>query len=54
VKKFQAKYGPKRVTDDPIAGAYAQVYLWKLAVEKAKSSRSMTFARRFPDRRNRV
>ncbi|MSQ97008.1 MAG: urea ABC transporter substrate-binding protein [Gemmataceae bacterium] len=37
VKKFQAKYGKDRVTDDPIAAAYAQVYLWKLAVEKAKS-----------------
>ena len=37
VKKFQGKYGAKRVTDDPIAAAYAQVYLWKLAVEKAKS-----------------
>ena len=37
VKKFQDKYGKDRVTDDPIAAAYAQVYLWKLAVEKAKS-----------------
>ena len=37
VKKFQAKYGKDRVTDDPIAAAYAQVYVWKLAVEKAKS-----------------
>ena len=37
VTKFQAEYGKDRVTDDPIAAAYAQVYLWKLAVEKAKS-----------------
>ncbi|MFO0969621.1 MAG: urea ABC transporter substrate-binding protein [Gemmataceae bacterium] len=37
VKKFQAKYGKDRVTDDPIAAAYCQVYLWKNAVEKAKS-----------------
>lgn len=37
VKKFQDKYGKERVTDDPIAAAYAQVYLWKLAVEKAQS-----------------
>jgi urea transport system substrate-binding protein len=37
VKKFQDKYGKDRVTDDPIAAAYAQVYLWKAAVEKAKS-----------------
>ncbi len=38
VKKFQDRYGKDRVTDDPIAAAYAQVYLWKLAVEKAKST----------------
>jgi urea transport system substrate-binding protein len=38
VKKFQDKYGKDRVTDDPIAAAYCQVYLWKLAVEKAKST----------------
>src|SRR5204863_2549501 len=37
VDAFQAKYGKDRVTDDPIAAAYAQVYLWKMAVEKAKS-----------------
>ena len=37
VKKFQAKYGKDRVTDDPIAAAYCQVYLWKNAVELAKS-----------------
>jgi urea transport system substrate-binding protein len=37
VKRFQAKYGEKRVTDDPIAAAYAQVYYWKIAVEKAGS-----------------
>jgi urea transport system substrate-binding protein len=28
----------KRVTDDPIEAAYFQVYLWKLAVEKAGST----------------
>jgi urea transport system substrate-binding protein len=38
VKKFKDEYGEARVTDDPIAAAYAQVYLWKLAVEKAKST----------------
>ena len=37
VKKFQGKYGKDRVTDDPIAAAYAQVYYWKIAVEKAGS-----------------
>jgi urea transport system substrate-binding protein len=37
VKAFQAKYGRDRITDDAIASAYASVYLWKLAAEKAKS-----------------
>jgi urea transport system substrate-binding protein len=37
VEKFQKKYGKDRVTDDPIAAAYAQVYLWKIACEKAGS-----------------
>ncbi len=35
VKKFKAKYGADRVTDDPIEAAYFGVYFWKLAVEKA-------------------
>ncbi len=38
VQRFQKMYGKDRVTDDPIAAAYAQVYLWKNAVEKAKST----------------
>jgi urea transport system substrate-binding protein len=38
VKKFQDKYGNDRVTDDPIEAAYIGVYLWKAAVEKAKST----------------
>jgi urea transport system substrate-binding protein len=37
VKKFQAKFGKNRVTDDPIEAAYIAVYLWKKAVEKAKT-----------------
>ena len=37
VTNFRKKYGQDRVTNDPIAAAYAQVYLWKLAVEKAQS-----------------
>ncbi len=37
VKAFKAKYGDKRVTGDTLACAYTSVYLWKLAVEKAKS-----------------
>jgi urea transport system substrate-binding protein len=37
VEAFKAKYGSDRVTSDPIESAYSQVYLWKLAVEKAGS-----------------
>ena len=37
VKAFKAKYGQDRVIGDPMEVAYNSVYLWKLAVEKAKS-----------------
>jgi urea transport system substrate-binding protein len=37
VKTFQKRYGAERVCSDPVAAAYSQVYLWKHAVEKAKS-----------------
>lgn len=37
VKKYKAKYGEDRVTDDPIEAAYIAVYLWVQAVEKAGS-----------------
>lgn len=37
VEKFQAMYGSDRVTSDPIQAAYVQVYLWKQAVERARS-----------------
>lgn len=37
VKAFKAKYGQNRVIGDPMQVAYNCVYLWKLAVEKAKS-----------------
>jgi urea transport system substrate-binding protein len=35
VRRFKAEHGWDRVTDDPMEAAYFQVYLWKLAVEKA-------------------
>jgi len=35
VKAYKAKYGPNRVTADPIEAGYIQVYLWAAAVEKA-------------------
>lgn len=37
VKALKAKYGANRVVGDPMECAYNSVYLWKLAVEKAKS-----------------
>lgn len=37
VAAFKKKYGADRVTDDPIEAGYFGVYLWKAAVEKAKS-----------------
>lgn len=37
VKAFKTKYGQDRVIGDPMEVAYNSVYLWKLAVEKAKS-----------------
>ena len=37
VKAWKAKYGADSVTSDPVDAAYASVYLWKAAVEKAKS-----------------
>jgi urea transport system substrate-binding protein len=38
VAAYKAKYGNDRVTDDPIEAGYFGVYLWKAAVEKAKST----------------
>lgn len=37
VKAFKDKYGPNRVTSDPMEAAYVSVYLWKNTVEKGKS-----------------
>ncbi|MDQ2732457.1 MAG: urea ABC transporter substrate-binding protein [Armatimonadota bacterium] len=37
VAAYKAKYGANRVTDDPIEAGYFGVYLWKKAVEAAKS-----------------
>jgi len=38
VDAFKAKYGQDRVTNDPMEAAYIAVYLWKQAVEKAKTA----------------
>jgi urea transport system substrate-binding protein len=37
VEAFKAKYGAERVVNDPMEAAYTMVYLWKQAVEKAKT-----------------
>ncbi|WP_342052058.1 MULTISPECIES: urea ABC transporter substrate-binding protein [unclassified Cupriavidus] len=37
VKAFKTRYGQERVIGDPMEVAYNSVYLWKLAVEKAKT-----------------
>ncbi len=38
VEAFKKKYGADRVTNDPMEAAYIMVYLWKQAVEKAKTA----------------
>jgi urea transport system substrate-binding protein len=38
VEAFKKKYGENRVTNDPMEAAYIAVYLWKQAVEKAKTT----------------
>ena len=37
VRRFQNEHGEDRVLSDPMEAAYSQVYLWKLAAEKAGS-----------------
>jgi urea transport system substrate-binding protein len=38
VEAFKKKYGEERVVNDPMEAAYTMVYLWKQAVEKAKTA----------------
>lgn len=38
VEAFKAEYGPDRVVNDPMEAAYIMVYLWKQAVEQAKTA----------------
>lgn len=38
VETFKKKYGESRVTNDPMEAAYIAVYLWKQAVEQAKTT----------------
>jgi urea transport system substrate-binding protein len=38
VENFKKKYGADRVVNDPMEAAYIMVYMWKMAVEKAKTT----------------
>ncbi|MFO0969178.1 MAG: urea ABC transporter substrate-binding protein [Gemmataceae bacterium] len=38
VKKFRARFGPERVTSDPMLAAYASVHVWAEAVAKAQTA----------------
>lgn len=38
VENFKKKYGKDRVVNDPMEAAYIMVYMWKMAVEKAKTT----------------
>jgi urea transport system substrate-binding protein len=38
VENFKKKYGAERVVNDPMEAAYIMVYMWKMAVEKAKTT----------------
>jgi len=38
VREFKKRYGPERVTDDPIEAAYSQVHMFAKAVESAGSA----------------
>ncbi|MCA1994211.1 MAG: urea ABC transporter substrate-binding protein [Coleofasciculus sp. S288] len=46
VEAFKAKYGAERVTNDPMEAAYIAVYLWKQAVEKAKTADDLEAVRK--------
>jgi urea transport system substrate-binding protein len=38
VENFKKKYGADKVVNDPMEAAYIMVYMWKMAVEKAKTT----------------
>jgi urea transport system substrate-binding protein len=37
IEAYKAKFGADKVTSDPMVHGYVDVYIWKAAVEKAKS-----------------
>ncbi|MGK7902769.1 MAG: urea ABC transporter substrate-binding protein [Hormoscilla sp.] len=46
VNAFKAKYGQNRVTNDPMEAAYIGVYMWKQAVEKARTAENLEAVRK--------
>jgi urea transport system substrate-binding protein len=46
VDAFKAKYGPDRVTNDPMEAAYIAVYLWSQAVAKAGNASDLEAVRK--------
>lgn len=49
VQRFKDKYGPNRVTDDPIEAGYFGVYLWAQAVEDAATDEVSAVRRNLPN-----
>ncbi len=49
VRRFQAKYGTDRVTDDPIEAGYFGVHLWAQAVEDAGTDAPQEVRRNLPN-----
>ncbi len=45
VEAFKAKYGKRRMLNDPMESAYTSVYLWKQAVEKAGTADNIAAVR---------
>jgi urea transport system substrate-binding protein len=46
IKKFQNKYGPELIVNDPMEASYIGVHMWKQAVEEAKTD-EITQVRKF-------
>lgn len=49
VQRFKDKYGPNRVTDDPIEAGYFGVYLWAQAVQDAGTDEVSAVLRNLPN-----
>jgi urea ABC transporter urea binding protein len=51
VEKFRSRYGPQRVTADPMEAAYLGVHLWAQAVEAAGTSETSAIRRALPNQK---